>query len=71
MILLSRPNPFAVAVTPDGRPGAALEVVAVLELSPQSAKDLLELLRYGIQNHEKEWGEITTDNMRQLAKKSE
>ena len=37
-----------------------VEPVAVVQMSPQTAKDLYLLLRDSVQGYEKEWGEITT-----------
>lgn len=41
-----------------------IETVAVVSMSPQTAKDLLLLLEDNIQRHEKEFGTITTSYTR-------
>lgn len=46
---------------PDGGLAAAPSPVALLSMSPQSAKDLLFVLRDGIEAYEEMYGEIKTD----------
>ena len=64
LIGMLRPSPFMQAQMPDGKLGTMAEPLAILQLSPQSAKDLLRILQDGIAQYEKEWGVIETEYTR-------
>lgn len=46
----------------------ALEPVVILDLSPQSAKDLAIVLMDAVARHEKEYGDLTSDFIRKQAR---
>ena len=66
-VLMGRPD---VGLTP-GAPGAktapTFHPIAVLQVSPQSAKDLCLILKEAVEGYERVWGEIHTDFTRQQA----
>lgn len=70
-ILFSRPQP----VSDKGGLGilanfALSQVVAIVSMSPQTAKDLAVLLTSIIHDHEKEFGEISTPYLKRRAEKN-
>lgn len=65
ILVVSRPQPGQA----DRAPAVRAQPVAVLHLSPGTAKDLFLLMKAQIEQHEKTFGAIETDYSRSLAKK--
>ena len=61
------PNPRPDAGSLEGHP----QPVAILQISPQTAKDLYLLMQEGIQEYEKQFGSITTTFSQTKGKNSE
>jgi len=64
MIVMARPNPLIQAQMPDGSAGTMAEPISILQLSPQSAKDLFLVIQDGLEKYENEWGQIDTQYVR-------
>lgn len=60
-LMLGRTHPFMMRAESAQQFGAAIEAQAILHLSPETAKDLLYLLRDQIEKIEATYGEIRTD----------
>lgn len=65
----SRPRPLIVEIDGQQAQAAHLEPVAVIDMSPATAKDLFLLMRNVVTAHESEFGEIVTEYTQRLAGK--
>lgn len=63
-IIFSRPRPAHIVVNGQGMTASLQEPVAIMQLSPQTAKDLLLLLSDTVGKFEAEFGVIVTEYSR-------
>lgn len=66
-LLLSKLRPVVVEIAGQQAQAGRLDPVAVVDMSPGTAKDLLILLKNSIATHEAEFGEIVTEYSRRIA----
>lgn len=59
-VIFSKPWPFYAKEEDGVKFGATSQEVAILHLSPSTAKDLLVVLQDVVGGYEEEWGEINT-----------
>ena len=61
LIVMTRFDPLAVSADTTGFASSPTVPLCVLQLSPQSAKDLFLILKDGVDAYEQNWGPISTE----------
>ena len=69
VVTFARPHPVILEGQQPGQGAAIVEAVGILQLSPQTMKDLYLLTKGQIEQYEKQFGAIETDFSRRLAAK--